>query len=171
MLFTPSRRRRLVDVFGALLCTLCVSAMADNAVQIGPSLNTLTQIQGAWRNACHRVGIKESAGYRQDYLNINFSHFEFVAKVYTDANCVHSVTQWPATYKFVLGDQVVLPNQEKAFLLGMTEESDPADAWLISPLNLLRYKAGQLYFGRESLLGPSSTQLTSLDLDLFFSRR
>ena len=29
------------------------------------------------------------------------------------------------------------------------------------PFNLLRYKAGQLYFGRESFLGPSSTQLTS----------
>ncbi|HMW71680.1 MAG TPA: hypothetical protein PKD17_07670 [Cellvibrionaceae bacterium] len=140
-------------------------------MQIGPGLNTLTQIQGAWRNSCHRVGIKESEGYRQDFLNINFTHFEFTAKVYKDTSCTHLVTQWPARYRFIVGDQVLLPNHEKAFLLSLNEEADPADAWALSPLNILQYKAGQLSLGRESLLGPSTTQLTSLDLDLSFSRR
>ena len=66
---------------------------------------------------------------------------------------------------------VFKPNHEKAFLLSLNEEADPADAWALSPLNILQYKAGQLSLGRESLLGPSTTQLTSLDLDLSFSRR
>lgn len=171
MLFLKPGRRTLNTAFYALNWLICAAASADNSVQIGPSLNTLTQIQGAWRNSCHRVGIKESEGYRQDYLSINFTHFEFIAKVYTDANCTRLVTQWAAKYRFVLGDQVLLPNQDKAFLLSMTEVSDPADAWVISPLNLLQYKAGQLSLGRESLLGASSSQLTSLDLDLSFNHR
>lgn len=155
----------------ALVLFWTTSAHADNAVQIGQGLNKLTQIQGAWRNSCHRVGIKEAEGYRQDYLSINFTHFEFIAKVYTDANCTRIVTQWPAKFRFTLGDQVLLPNHEKVFLLKIDEESDPADAWALSPLNILQHKSGHLSFGRESLLGPSATQLTSLDLDLSFSRR
>ncbi len=144
---------------------------ADTSVQIGTGLNTLTQIQGAWKNACHRTGIKASEGFRQDYLNVKFTHIELVAKIYNDENCTQPLTQRPAKYRFTLGDEVILPSRETAFLLKLEEESDPADAWALSIHNILQYRVGQLRLGRESLLGPSSSQLTTLDTELTFSRR
>lgn len=171
MLLSSFSKQLLNFICVVLVVSFSVTVRADNTVQIGPGLSTLTQTQGAWRNSCHRVGIKESEGYRQDFLNVNFTHLEFIAKIYNDAECTRLVTHWPAKFRFVLGEQVMLPNHEKAFLLNLSEESDAADAWALSTLNLLHYKSGKLSLGRESLLGPSNTQLSSLDLDLSFSRR
>ncbi|HEY6527684.1 MAG TPA: hypothetical protein VIZ65_03250 [Cellvibrionaceae bacterium] len=140
-------------------------------MQIGPGLSVLTQIQGSWSNTCHRAGLKASEGFRQDYLNISFTHFEFVAKIYADDGCVKILTQWPAKFRFSLGGMVLLANQEKAFLLNLEKESDPANAWSLSNNNILHYKSGRLSLGRESLLGASTDRLTSLDKEQSFSRR
>jgi hypothetical protein len=144
---------------------------ADSSVQIGPGLSVLTQMQGSWRNSCRRAGLKVSEGFRQDFLNISFTHFEFVAKIYADDGCVKILTQWPAKFRFALGEMVLLANQEKAFLLNLEEESDPADAWSLSVNNILHYKSGRLSLGHESLLGPSADRLTSIDKEQSFSRR
>lgn len=144
---------------------------ADNSVQIGPELHILTQVQGNWVNDCRRAGLKQSEGYRRDFLSINYTHFEFFAKIYNDESCKQLVTQWPAKFRFTLGDSVLLPSQETAILLSLTEELDPADAWSLSQKNILYYKAGRLALGRESLLGAGSNQLTSLDLEQYYSRR
>ncbi len=157
----------LIAIFSGYAHTVA----ADNSIKIGPELNILTQVQGNWANDCRRTGLKLSEGYRRDFLTINYTHFEFLAKIYNDESCKHLVTQWPSKFRFNLGDSVLLPNKEKALLLNLFEESDPADAWSLSPNNILYYKAGRIALGRESPLGSGSNQLTSLDSEQFYSRR
>jgi hypothetical protein len=146
-------------------------ARAETFIQAGSGLQILTQIQGNWSNECRRAGIKPGEGYRRDYLSIGYTYFEFLAKIYTDENCKQLVTQWPAKFRFTLGDQVLLPNHEKVILLNLIEDLDSADAWSLSQNNILHYTSGRLALGRESLLGAGSNQLTSLDLEQSYTRR
>lgn len=152
-------------------CYLSAKVGAQSIVDIGPGFQVLTQIQGNWNNQCRRAGIRSEEGYRQDYLVVSYTHFDFIAKIYSDDACKKQVTQWPAKYRFSLGDLVKLPNEEKAFLLHLVEESDPAEGWELSSQNLVQYKSGRLTLGREPLVSSGSAQLTSLNQDLFFSRR
>ncbi|MEY4591074.1 MAG: hypothetical protein RL497_3150 [Pseudomonadota bacterium] len=155
----------------AVIAGFSAPVFASNSVQIGPEFQILTQIQGGWVNECRRAGLKSSEGFRRDFLNVTFTHFELVAKIYGDENCNRLLTQWPAKFRFALGGPILLPNQEKVFQLNLAEESDPADAWALSVNNILLYKSGHLYLGYESLLGPSVARLTKLNHEQFFTRR
>jgi hypothetical protein len=170
-MFLKSTYRKILAVEFWFFVMFCPPVLAVGAVQIGPGLQLLTQIQGAWSNECRRAGINPSEGYRKDFLNVNFTHFEFLAKIYSDENCNRMLTQWPAKFRFVLGDPILLPNHDKVFQLDLSEESDPANAWSLSVNNILLYTSGRLFLGRESLLGPATTRVTTLDHDQFYSRR
>lgn len=142
----------------------CVIGAAHAVILPGPELDHLQRLQGTWQRHCYPSVDGDTKVYRRDFLSVDFTHMEFVAKVYLDDDCVHERTQYKARFQYALVGAYRSVGDKKIFPINVISNERDAPFFRLPSLNITAIHQAKLYFGRDfSGEAERSERLTQLD--------